>query len=266
MTRFPTAFIVLIVATAITTAGCSIPSLPEPPEQRGSAYTPYPTFTREPTESEIEVQQAVQRSVSATLEAMAQPSPQLGPTPVPLVVQSMASPSSGSGPVQQWDRTGYWYREDDMAGFFLPHGASAVGSRVAVLDALPGDVADLYIALSCWNGAKAVVQVAPYSLEIPAGVDHAMLLIWDHRAGKEIAKFTSKIGSSPISEDRKGIYFFDSATPKVMSLLQQAAQLPPRSLSAVIVDLDLEPEHRLVLLSEFDPFGLEDALDYLGCF
>ena len=59
MTRFPTAFIVLIVATAIAATGCSIPTLPEPQGARGPTYAPYPTFTREPTESEIEVQQAV---------------------------------------------------------------------------------------------------------------------------------------------------------------------------------------------------------------
>ena len=118
------------------------------------------------------------------------------PTPVPLVIQPMVSPSSDSVRVQQWERTGYWYREDDQGRFFLPDGAGAAGGKVAVLDALPGDEADLYIALSCWDGAKAVVQVAPYSLDIPAGVDHAMLLIWDHGSGKEIAKFTTKLGSS----------------------------------------------------------------------
>ena len=76
MTKFPTAFIVLIVATAIAATGCSIPTLPEPQGARGPTYAPYPTFTREPTESEIEVQQAVARSVSATIEALTEPSPQ----------------------------------------------------------------------------------------------------------------------------------------------------------------------------------------------
>ena len=143
----------------------------------------------------------------------------------------------------------------------------SVKARVAALDAItPGAARDVRLSLGCVGTDERLMYVVPYSFKVPPSMDTLTVGIWDHGTNAWAEDEVWHYGNVVTTEDRAGVFITSKAQVRqILSTLQKADQNREADL-VFSVGLYDSTEDTEGLWGEFDPTGLEDALDYLPCF
>ena len=214
---------------------------------------PTPTFTPQPT-------------LAPTVAPTATPRPEATATPTPLPTPT-AIPSA-----TEWKASGNWYRDTEYEQTLtevlketVPYEVDDV--RVTTLDATPGSAeTDLSFTLACLESAQ-VAYLTSYSFEIPENVNTYAFGIWDDTNGRYLENHEHLYYSPIITDDASGIYITNRAELRqILNTMTYAAEGldPDQYLVAGMSESDNDAD--LDLWSEFDAVGIDDALQYLGCF
>ena len=196
------------------------------------------------------------------------------PIPVPVLRPTFQPPPTYPLPLPvtpavEWEGTGDWYRDHDYelgVNLALEAQGLNISASFATLDALESEQSgDLSLTLGCIGKVKTM-YLTPYSLEVPSSMDTYGVGMWDYKAGG-VATGTWAIYKNPaLTDDGSAIYV--SKNSQVRGIVDalwksDANQDPDLVLNAAMYDSTTEYSG---LWSDFDPTGLEDALDYLPCF
>ena len=179
------------------------------------------------------------------------------PPPIPLVTE--------------WSLTGNWYRNMDwehtLTGVMKEiYPNMAYEMRVATLDATPGsEYTDLALTLACIGPAQAA-YLMPYSSVLPEHVDQFIIGILNESKGEYLPDHRHTDYNPVLTDDRSSIYIANKAQLRqIMATLTHAAEKPQID-QYLVAGIGTPENENFILLSEFDPAGLHDALQYLGCF
>ena len=287
----------LAIFLALVVVACATPAATPNVEPTGSAgvqtqlavvptleplptYTPYPTATPRPTHTPYPT--ATPYPVAASLPTYT-PLPTLyappkfiapqftvaTPTPIwlPTLPPRFIPPTPA---LSQWRATGNWYRDASHESTINKEVMSmgfSVKARVAALDAItPGAARDVRLSLGCVGTDERLMYVVPYSFKVPPSMDTLTVGIWDHGTNAWAEDEVWHYGNVVTTEDRAGVFITSKAQVRqILSTLRKADQNREADL-VFSVGLYDSTEDTEGLWGEFDPTGLEDALDYLPCF
>ena len=138
-------------------------------------------------------------------------------------------------------------------------------AKVATLDADPTTTIsdELYISLGCINDVPWG-WLTPYTLEVPADVDTFAIGIWDNNSGK----FVDDIPTQPAvrTDNESSLYISNRVVLSGLTrLLRQAASGLPQG-QVFTAGMWKQDADGIGMWADFDPDGLQDALNYLECF
>ena len=241
--------------------------------------TPYPTYTPYPTPTEVPT---ATHYPTATPRPTYTPYPTATPTPTPTAMPTptplpTATPVPTPTPTptlapQVWDQTGYWYRDTEWEQglvSILEVDAPWISSsdvKVATLDAISNSLdRDLWLSLVCL-GSSRFAYLGTYEYEVPSWVNSHSYGFWDAERGEwseNIIYFYDPIltddGSSILISGRTQLR-------QILSMLRTAAGPLPEGYVFVAGMWPGYGSSQRGLVSDFDPTGLNDVLDYLTCF
>ena len=226
-----------------------------------SAPTAAPTPTMAPTETPTPT--AAPAPTSAPTDT---PAPTAAPTRTP-VPTSTAIPTTVEGRL-----TGYWYRNADWE-YSLTEVLKETDSdtvyevRVVTLDANPDRTEqDFAFSLGCIGPAQ-VAYLSPYSGETLDHVESFAFGIWDEAAGDYLEDRVHFYSSAGLADNGSSIYITSNAQLRqIIDTLTHAAEAADPAQYIISGMWGQERDDDSVLWSEFDPAGIGDALQYLGCF
>jgi hypothetical protein len=137
--------------------------------------------------------------------------------------------------------------------------------RIATLDADPTTAisGEIYLSLGCL-GDVPFGWLTPYTLVVPADIDTFAVGIWDRKS----AKFVDDIPDQPAvrNDDESSLTISNRVVLRgVTRLLRQAASGLPQG-QVLTAGMWKRGAHDIGMWADFDADGLQDALDYLGCF
>ena len=140
-------------------------------------------------------------------------------------------------------------------------------AKVAALDAItPGAKRDVRLVLGC-IGTFRVMYVVPYSFKVPPSMDTLTVGIWDYGTDAWVDDEVWHYGNVVTTGDGSGVFITSNAQVRqILSTLQKADQNREEDLVFSVGLYDSAESTTRGLWGEFDPAGLEDALDYLPCF
>ena len=236
-------------------------------------YTPYPTATPYPVAAPLPTYTHVPpQFLVATPKPFSLPTlppfslPTLPPVSLltlpPIFIPPTPAPS-------QWRGTGNWYR-DASHELAINKKAVSMGfsdkAKVAALDAItPGSERDVRLSLGC-IGITRVMYVTPYSFKVPPPMDALTVGIWDYGTDAWVEDEVWHYRNVVTVEAGIGVFISSNAQVRqILSTLRKADQNREADL-VFSVGLYDSTEGTEGLWGEFDPTGLEDALDYLPCF
>ena len=184
----------------------------------------------------------------------------LVPTPIP----GSPVPPTPTG----WRATGHWYRNTDWERVLLDYQKDVDPKtehdvKIATLDADPelaqGDIA---LSLVCIDNLP-VAYLSPYSLVVPEGVDTYGVAIWDRTKQEWVDGIADQVAEQ--TDDGSQLFITNRAVLRsiINTLWRAAAGLPEGQAFAAGMWPSGQVDTRLT--ASFDPKGLEDALEHVGC-
>ena len=223
-------------------------------------YTPYPTPTLAPTATPM---------LEPTPTSTPRPVPTRSPTATPRPTSTPRPTATPTPSRDEWESSGDWYRDTDyelrineaLRAQNIPGKA-----RVATLDAIPTAwSADLSLSVGCINEI-GIAYLTPYSWEVSPLVDTYAVGMWDDEEDEWIDDDLGWYREPLLTDDGSAIYISNQAQVRQIVRILEAANRnrnPDLVLNAGMFAADNDNVD--ALWAEYDPDGLEDALDYLGC-
>lgn len=261
---------VVVLTMLVATIACTQAN-PDP----APTYTPYPTYTPAPTPIPVSLP-TYTPPPTATAYPTYTPQPTLVPLPThtpypthtPLPTYT-PYPTRTPSPSINWERSGYWYRdvewETELLAFYRnedPEREFVV--KIATLDADPSQAwGDLALALGCIND-HPVGYLVPYSFEVPANIDTWTIGVWDRTAERWDDDFP--IHPAVVTDDGSGVYITNRAIMYSIVELLGNADAELTQSQAFSAGMWASATDESGLWGSFNPEGLQDALDYLGCY
>ena len=140
-------------------------------------------------------------------------------------------------------------------------------AKVATLDAIPtGWAADLSLSLGCIGGI-GVGYLTPYSWVVPPSVDTYVVGMWNRKTGAWVDDDLRSYKNPLFTDDGSAIYVSNKTQLRqIIGILEKANQNRNPDLALNVGMVDSKNEDVTALWGEFDPTGLQDALQYLPCF
>ena len=182
----------------------------------------------------------------------------------PLISQPVPEPTARQ--TAAWEQSGDWsrneYAEQGFAEYLRQQGVAAESIRMASLDSpVISPDRDVFITLGCIDGL-GVIHILSYTDQLPAGeTEYAFGLFSAGRAGPEnVFSHTDLANVGDIAGDYRIIITEPERISSVLEMLRAAA-----GASGQFVGLDVQRRGR-TLRATFEPTGIEDALQYVGCF
>ena len=183
-----------------------------------------------------------------------------------LAVIACSTPSEPAAATAAWERSGDWskneYAEQGFAEYLRRQGIRAESIRMASLDSpVISPDRDVFINLGCIDG-RSVVYILSYTDQLPAGeTEYAFGLFSVGGAGPEdVFNHTGPANVGETAGDYRIAISEPAHINSILAMLRVAAGTPEK-----LVGLDVQRSNE-VLRATFDPAGIEDALQYLGCF
>ena len=210
-------------------------------------YTPYPTHTPYPTWTPVPPPSPTPRPTDVPT-----PTPQPAPTP------------------ETWKGTGNWYRDTEYEIALRPilqaQGIDESGT-FATLDADPDAWAsDMSLTLGCLLSSR-LIYLFPYSLSVASEVDTYVVGMWNDSTETwkdgEVHFYYNPV----LTDDGSAIFIVNNAQIRqILDILRTADrnQNPKHAMNVGMYDST--DEDGVEFWSEFDPAGLQDALEYLDCY
>ncbi len=231
---------------------------PAPTPTPQPTYTPYPTYTPEPTARPTP-------TPTSTPSPTATPRPPATPRPT-----ATLRPTFAPVPVATWVATGNWYRNTDyehsVREIMAAQGTDG-DPYFATLDSDPESIAsEVSLTLACILGTR-LMYLEPYSAVVPQAVDSYTVGIYD--AGtKSFVTGASHTYADPILTDNEAaIYIRNNAQiSQIVAVIKKADanRNPNRALNAGMFSFSKDDD--FAAWGVFDVTGVDDALEYLGCF
>lgn len=233
-----------------------------------------PTATKRPSPSPTS--QAERETPEATAPPPTLPPIAATPTPAPTVVAAPAGPVALPTPTAipaapEWEETGYWYRdhywEEVLTEWNREEDPDATHRiRAATLGANPGGMdTDLYLTLACVGTTQAAFLTS-YAHEIPEFFDTYLFGIWDESGERYLENHEHFYYGLTVSRDGSGLSItYPAELNEIINTFAYAAVglEPGQSLIAGMWETD---NFDTDLWTDFDPAGIDDALQFLGCF
>ena len=236
---------------------------PGPTAMPSPTNTPYPTPTPNPTATPY-----------PTYTPVPTPTPTLVPTPT-LIPTSTPSPTATSTPTPTptptaWTSTGHWYRNTDWeSGSNDLLAGMGINSQfyIATLDAIPSSVVlDISFSLGCIDDLK-IAYMSPYARQVPPSVDVYTVGMRNRRTGAWVNDETHEYRNPVITDDGASVYLTNQAQLRqIVESMRSAIRTATPGLVLSMGMYDSTDEEDQGLWGEFDPKGLQDALQYLPCF
>lgn len=139
--------------------------------------------------------------------------------------------------------------------------------KVATLDAIATAwSADLSLSLGCIDGL-GVVYLTPYSWVVPPSVDTYAVGVWNEKTDSWVEGDLGWYKDPLITDDGSAIYVTNQTQLRqIIRILEKANQNRNPDLVLNVGMFDSKNDDMEDLWGEFDPTGLQDALQYLPCF
>ena len=140
-------------------------------------------------------------------------------------------------------------------------------AKIVTLDAMPtGGRADLSLSLGCVAGV-GVAYLTPYSYVIPPSADTYAVGIWDEKADGWVQSSLGWYKNPVLTDDGGAIYATNQAQLRqIIRILEEADRNRDPDLVLNVGIFDSKNDDVRGLWGEFDPAGLQNALQYLPCF
>ena len=187
------------------------------------------------------------------------------PTPTPTPTPSPITPTPTPAPTPSlWQSSGYWYRDAGWESA-MKETPTVSSARVASLDSNPMQTHDLYLTLACINAAP-VMYLTPYSLYVPDAIDMYTVAIWDDVS---VSFVDGGLGARDAhrTDDEGSLYITHWPTlVAVIDLLRTGASGTLSQGQSFYAGMWASTTDDPGFGAEFEPEGLQDALDYIGCF
>ena len=282
----PPICVCLAIFSTLVVVACATPAATPNVEPTGSAgvqtqlavvptleplptYTPYPTATPYPVAASLPTYTPLP-TLYAPPKFIAPQFTVATPTPIwlPTLPPRFIPPTPA---LSQWRATGNWYRDASHESAINKEVMSMGFSdkaKVAALDAItPGAARDVMLSLGC-IGTFRLMYVIPYSFEVPSSMNTLTVGIWDHGTDAWVDDEVWHYKNVVTIEDGSGVFMTSNAQVRqIFSTLRKADQNREADLVFSVGLYDSTDGTRgRGLWGEFDPTGLEDALDYLPCF
>ena len=183
-----------------------------------------------------------------------------------LAVLACSTPSEPAAVTAAWERSGDWsrneYEEQGFAEYLRRQGIRAESIRIASLDSpIISPDRDAFITFGCIDGL-GVVHILSYTDKLPVGeTEYAFGLFGVGVTGPDdVFSHTDLANVGEVAGDYRIIITEPARINSILEMLRTAAGTPDK-----LVGLDVRRRNE-VLRATFEPTGIEDALDYLGCF
>ena len=183
-----------------------------------------------------------------------------------LAVIACSTPSEPAAVVEAWERSGDWvrneYAEQVFEEYLRRQDIRAQSIRMASLDSpVISPDRDVFITFGCIDGL-GVVHILSYTDKLPAGeTEYAFGLFGVGVTGPDdVFSHTDLANVGEVAGDYRIIITEPARINSILEMLRTAAGTPDK-----LVGLDVRRRNE-VLRATFEPTGIEDALDYLGCF
>ena len=281
---------VVVTATPLPTVAPS--ATPAPTYTPLPTYTPYPTLTSVPEPTWTPTLRVFMPtptlSPSPTRPPIIAP-PTVAPVPVviptPMPLPTLATPIPIPSPVapvvlvstppatvvaaEEWESSGHWYKDTGWEAALASvvketSPGLEVDIAVATLDANPSGEDDLFLSLACLDDAP-IAYLSPYILEFKDAMDVYTFGIWD----KEERAFVDDFPLLEVvkTDDESSIYISNRVVlNEIVGLLSQSAKGLPEFQSLTAGVWAQEDSDSVGFWSEFEAEGVEDAIEYLGCY
>ena len=196
------------------------------------------------------------------------------PIPVPMLMPTFQPPPTYPLPLPvtpavEWEGTGDWYRDDlyeaALDTLYKEQGLDVQVGIVTLDASVRVWAGDLSLTLGCLGSTK-VAYLSPYSFLMPVGMDRYTVGVWNDQSQTWVEDQTETYRNPTITDDGSSIYIINnSQIRQIVSVLHHAGanQNPDLVKGAGIWD---STKYEGELWSDYDPTGLEDALNYLPCF
>ena len=183
-----------------------------------------------------------------------------------LAVIACSTPSEPAAATAAWERSGDWskneYEEQGFAEYLRRQGITAESIRMASLDSpVISPDRDVFISFGCIDG-RGVVHILSYTDKLPAGeTEYAFGLFGVGSAGPDdVFSHTDLANVGEVAGDYRISITEPERISSILEMLRAGAGAADN-----FVGLNVQRRGR-TLRATFEPVGIEDALQYLGCF
>ncbi len=122
------------------------------------------------------------------------------------------------------------------------------------------------LSLACLDDFRGV-YLHPYSYIVPPSVDGYTFGVWSYDTEDYVNNQFYRYSDPTLTGDGAGIYITNALqTSQILTLVENAHQDNDPTHYLTVGMYDSDDDDDLGLWSDFDTTGLEDALEYLGCF
>ena len=183
-----------------------------------------------------------------------------------LAVIACSAPSEPAAMSAAWERSGDWsrneYAEQGFAEYLRRQGIRAESIKMVSLDSpVISPDRDVFITFGCIDGL-GVVRIMSYTDKLPAGeTEYAFGLFGVGSAGPDdVFSHTALANVGEVAGDYRISITEPERISSILETLRSAAGTPGK-----LVGLDVRRRDEF-LRATFEPTGIEDALQYVGCF
>ena len=266
--------LLLAVAVAIISLSCAVPEplpthtpyptwTPAPTAINHPTYTPLPTHTPYPTHTPLPTHTPYPTHTPLPTHT---PYPTHTPLPATATPRSTLVRRPTLTPRTAWESTGDWQRDRVFEQFLeetlRSEREGLTDFRAATLDATPDSfVSDLYVTFVCLEDTS-LVYLTPYTYEVIEDITAYAFAAWNI-TNKDLEK--GFFDTDPmLTDDGISIYITHPVRIRqLLDLLFYVSAFPP---SKKLVSVALVQGENIGLGSHFNPTGIADVLQYLGCF